>query len=343
MPKRTWGYTFPPFPVGSGLGAMPPPAVLSKLALGSTGGPETPGGGEPAGAGAGGPPDSAGGQPLQPATPSTGSVAVFGADWETAAGPFVLGEGIPPVPAKVVAQIWKGEYIDMADLLRDNLEADRRRATAQRGAQQQGQAKATRLEVPDLLSWAQCFSEYVGVAAEKHPHRVKQLLAYQATILREARRCGGNGWRAYDAMFWQLAATDDTIDWSRLNPSLYATSFMVQQGGGSRICHLCMGADHVQDDCALAPLQTNAQRMVPADARDERPVGHSGNRQSARDSRPRRQSDQACYLWNDERCQYPYCRYRHVCLRCRGDHRVPGCTLQSAGLPPLPPHGVARF
>ena len=46
-----------------------------------------------------------------------------------------------------------------------------------------------------------------------------------------------------------------------------------------------MGGDHVQDDCALAPLQPNAQRMVPADARDERPVGHSGNRQSARDSR----------------------------------------------------------
>ena len=143
-PKRTWGYTFPPFPVGSRLGAMPPPAVLSTLALGSTGGPGTPGGGEPAGAGTGGPPDSAGGQPLQPATPSTGPVAGLGADGETAAGPFVLGEGIPPVPAKVVARIWKGEYIDMADLLRDNLEADRRRATAQRGAQQQGQAKATR-------------------------------------------------------------------------------------------------------------------------------------------------------------------------------------------------------
>ena len=137
----------------------------------------------------------------------------------------MLGEGIPPVPAKVVARIWKGEYIDMADLLQDNLEADRRRATAQRG-----QAKATWREVPDLLSWAQCFSVYVGVVV-KHPHRVKQLLVYQATILREARRCGGNGWRAYYVMFRKLAVTDDTIDWLRLNPSLYATTFMVQQGG----------------------------------------------------------------------------------------------------------------
>ena len=41
----------------------------------------------------------------------------------------------------------------------------------------------------------------------------------------------GDGWRAYDAMFRQLAATNDTIDWSRLNPSLYATTFMMQQGG----------------------------------------------------------------------------------------------------------------
>ena len=146
--KRTGGYTVPPSSVGSGLGAMPPPAVLSMLALGSTGGPETAVGVEPTSAGSRGPPASAGGQPLQPATSPSGPVAVSGSDGETAAGPFVLREGIPPVPAKVVARIWKGEYVDMADLLRDNLEADRRRATAQRGSQQQGQAKATRREVP---------------------------------------------------------------------------------------------------------------------------------------------------------------------------------------------------
>ena len=29
----------------------------------------------------------------------------------------------------------------------------------------------------------------------------------------------------------------------------------------------------------------------------------------------------SCYAWNEGRCNYPYCRYRHACLRCRGDHR----------------------
>ena len=138
--------------------------------------------------------------------------------------PFVLGEGIPTVPSKLVARIWKGEYIDMADLLRDNLEADRRRSGLLTPSAVLAQAKPIRREVPDILSWAQCFSVYIGVTAEKQPHRVKLLLAYQSTVLREARRCGGTGWRGYDSLFRQLAAADDTIDWSRLNPSLYATS-----------------------------------------------------------------------------------------------------------------------
>ena len=40
--------------------------------------------------------------------------------------PFTLGEGLPPVPAKLVAKILKGDFLDMAELLRDNMEAERR-------------------------------------------------------------------------------------------------------------------------------------------------------------------------------------------------------------------------
>ena len=41
--------------------------------------------------------------------------------------PFILGESLPPIPAKLVAKIQKGKFVDMAELLRDNIEADRRR------------------------------------------------------------------------------------------------------------------------------------------------------------------------------------------------------------------------
>ena len=42
------------------------------------------------------------------------------------AQPFVPSDGLAPVPAKLVARILKVEFIDMAELLRDNLEAQRR-------------------------------------------------------------------------------------------------------------------------------------------------------------------------------------------------------------------------
>ena len=45
---------------------------------------------------------------------------------EDATQPFILSEGLPPDPAKLVSKIWKGEFVDMAELLRDNLEALRR-------------------------------------------------------------------------------------------------------------------------------------------------------------------------------------------------------------------------
>ncbi len=44
------------------------------------------------------------------------------------APPFVLSEGLAPIPAKLVAKIQWGEFVDMEELLRDNLEAIRRGA-----------------------------------------------------------------------------------------------------------------------------------------------------------------------------------------------------------------------
>ena len=75
--------------------------------------------------------------------------------------------------------------------------------------------------VPDLLSWVQCFGTYVAIVTSKKPEKMRQLLAYQTLIVREARRCGGKGWLAYDSYFRQQAVGDDKADWSWLNQSLY--------------------------------------------------------------------------------------------------------------------------
>ena len=82
----------------------------------------------------------------------------------------------------------------MAELLRDNMEAERRRTYSQSMEMSRGGGCSAKREIPDLLSWIQCFGMYAAVVASKSPDRIPQLLAYQTMIVREARRCGGKGW-----------------------------------------------------------------------------------------------------------------------------------------------------
>ncbi len=117
----------------------------------------------------------------------------------------------------------------MAELLRDNVELGRREAGL-------GGAQPSRKEVLDLLSWIACFGVYASVVADKHPHRVRELWAYQTMLVHEARRCGGKGWQVYDSMFRQQAANNPKVNWSVLNSSLYSTSFLAMQNQRGRIC-----------------------------------------------------------------------------------------------------------
>ena len=47
-------------------------------------------------------------------------------DSEGASVPFVVCKSLYPVPAKVVAKIKAGEFVDMAEILHDNIELERR-------------------------------------------------------------------------------------------------------------------------------------------------------------------------------------------------------------------------
>jgi hypothetical protein len=120
----------------------------------------------------------------------------------SASKPFILSEGLPPVPHKLAARILQGEFVDMAELLCDNLEVERRASSTKQSPTPSSAAPKPRREIPDLLSWVQCFGTYMVVVTSKFPHRTKEL-AYQTLIVREARRCGGKGWLTYDSYFRQ--------------------------------------------------------------------------------------------------------------------------------------------
>ena len=105
-------------------------------------------------------------------------------EMEQEVAPFIICETLPVVPAKLVKKILKGDFVDMAELLNDNMEAERRRYSAKGELGQSGiSQRGSRREVPDIMSWVQCYSMYAGVICNKYREKARELWAYQAGTL----------------------------------------------------------------------------------------------------------------------------------------------------------------
>ena len=244
--------------------------------------------------------------------------------------PFIVGEGLPVVPPKLVAKINRGEFVDKAELLRDNIEADRRRAATAGSVEATilASAKPIRRKVSDLLSWIQCFGMYACVLGESYPELRQGLWAYQIFIMREACR-RGRGWQDYDSMFRQQQASVKDLKWESVNNALYAVTIAVplpvgherNHPKGSTICKWCLESDHQSQDCALLLGQPQAQversqRNAPEGPRQAHPT----NRQAT--------SPRSCYGWNAGNCRFgAECRFSHICSvrGCGGAHRASEC------------------
>ena len=133
---------------------------------------------------------------------------------QEASAMFILADTLPVIPAKLVKRIQKGEFVDMAEQLKDNIEAERRRlAVAENGS-----SHNPRREIPNLLGWLYCYSLFAAIVCAKYPDKAKEMWAYQATIIGESRRCGGNGWHLYDTAFRQQMSSLENTDFFRMVP-----------------------------------------------------------------------------------------------------------------------------
>lgn len=188
----------------------------------------------------------------------------------------------------------KGDFVDMAELLKDNMEAERRRYSAEGEFGQGGIGqRGSRREVPDVMSWVQCYRK----------KKAWELRAYQTTLIGEHRRCGGRGWMLYDSAFRQHISSLESTDFIRINQRLCATTFLAYRGKG-QFCKNGMLSDHNQDECVLNP-----SRAVPVVW-----VRDSGGPTSREDSWSPRSQDHkrslrgACVAWHDGNCFNQSCK-----------------------------------
>ena len=92
--------------------------------------------------------------------------------------PFIVGPGFSPVPAKLVAQIVAGKYIDLSDLLAVNL--------VQREPEPQllfdgqlvltSQPKKQRQRIKDIISWMEAFAIFSLILVSHFLNRWKDLM-----------------------------------------------------------------------------------------------------------------------------------------------------------------------
>ena len=213
---------------------------------------------------------------------------------------------LEPVPARLVTRITAGQFVEMRDLLGDNIALSQRVEEAHTSFPNYILPASSRprlREVSSLPSWLYCFLGYVSVLSSDPV--VRDRLTYARLMIREALRHGGRGWMDYDRLFRQQAALDSSIAWNAINTSLLAATVLGQRpSGAGQCCSICHGFDHSQAQCALQFVQ--------------QPLRESSHRPAT----DRAVSHEVCLSWNGGQCAFPpsTCPRRHVCASCGSTH-----------------------
>ena len=248
---------------------------------------------------------------------------------------FSLSHGFPLIPAKVANKIQKWEFINMSELLPDNLEL------ARHSAESCGTSSCATLKSPKkrelsedwkgLVAWSVCFNTFVAIIAKKHPEKGQELLAYHSTILVEALRFGCKGWMSYDRMFREHVEKEPSSNWSLLHFMFYSLSFLSQRVEAST-CPKCMGSDHSKTERALSALEPQQEPFRSRPAESVRQSGPAKKR-FRREGTPQTggqdlgSAKSVCFSYNEGQCfRHPKpCDRAHKCIRCGGDHKMIDC------------------
>ena len=92
--------------------------------------------------------------------------------WPKADKAFIVGPGHAPIPAKLVAKIREGQFVELADLLSVNLRAVELEPQAfLEGKLLASKSKRRQVEIDDILTWTEAFTIFQMVTCAAYPHR----------------------------------------------------------------------------------------------------------------------------------------------------------------------------
>ena len=237
----------------------------------------------------------------------------------------ILSPATEPFPQRLVDRVRTGQFVEMRDLLTDNISLLQQLETINHQYQSPslpGVLRPRLRDVSSLASWVYCFLAYIAIRSTDVGTR--HMLAYARLIVREAQRHGGQGWIDYDRVFRQQAAIDPSLQWNTLHPGIQAATLLGRNAGATTLCTLCREPDHVNARCALYNLQEPPRERSPPRAGRAEPL--SWPKVRFRTQPYPETKRRICVSWNRGKCVYPGgCNFRHVCATCQQHHKAQDC------------------
>ena len=262
------------------------------------------------------------------AAPSVASVmcnllSVGGVGPTTRSPGVYVGEGLLPVPVKLAERIQRWDFVDMAELLPEYWGVV---PGMKLGVETPNTSKpAGKKKVTNIMTWVQCFAMYTSVIAAKHPEATPELMAYLICILRVSQDFGGMAWVNYDSAFCRQAAATANYQWLRINPSLYSICFAGSVRTSTR-CDLCLGLTHRTKECPMVedPDPEMGSRLKAIGSVVLAMSQPRAWTPQNTDAPPRAPWGEICRNFNN-RCNFKWCCFRHMCRVCGGPQPALEC------------------
>ena len=165
---------------------------------------------------------------------------------EASHGGLLLSPALEVIPKKLVEKIRTGKFIEMKELLQDNISLAAQLQELQQGSsslQVIGAARPRLREVASITAWWYCFLAYVATTTSDPVTR--EQLAYMKLIIRQAQSQEGLAFLDYDRAFRQQKLADPSLRWNTLNPSLLASTTLGSRSSNTQtFCTLCRAVDN---------------------------------------------------------------------------------------------------
>ena len=225
-----------------------------------------------------------------------------------------MGPASPPIPAKIAEKIWRGEYVELQELLPARLRAP---GPTILDALLQPDRMKQKKTITTIQEWIGCFNTFISVVAMRNPEQVRDLLAYSSTIVKASQDFEGTPWLEYDIHFRRQLATQTKQQWETIDASLW-TMYFARATPRSGL------------------MDSNGERKTLAQDKRQRYTPYPSQR--------------VCFRWNSHGgCHLFNCKFLHCCIRCQETShtaiecpRKPNPSLPTARPLDQPPEGNFR-